>query len=480
MTASMTTAVYMPPIRVLTTEQVTAVREASLVILETTGMRIEHDVVLNLLDSAGAMVKDRIVRFPRELVEEAVRKAPRIFRLAGGAETSDIVLEHGGKTFCRPVGGPIYVLDYGSTRRRPATLADVRNWVRVADSLPNLHIVNSIFPYDASSVSGDVSVLRLMLENTSKPLMLSGFGGENTRWIAEMLATFTNNPVPRIMLLSSVNSPLTYGFTQVDTLLSAGQLGIPVNVNSSAMSGATGPITLAGSLVIMNAEIIGGVAIAQILNPGAPVVHAGHPLVFDMKTGHSAVGYTEAGLLAAGIVQVGSSYGLPTGSNGVTCDAPVLDEQAAAEKFVTSYLALLAGANISAGAGSLAALSTGSLEQLVLDNDLYGRMLRTIEGIDFSGDRLAVESIKEVGPYNHYLASDHTLAHLRDEYHPILAANRISAQQWEDESGQDVAGLAHEQVQAILSDEPKTLVDEVTKQKLAIVEKKAIEALARS
>lgn len=464
----------------LTPEQIAAIQEATLKILESTGMRIEHEVVLQRLAAAGAMVQDQTAKFPRDLVQEAIRKAPKSIRLAGRTEDDDIVLELGGKSYCRPVGGLNHFLDYGSALRREARRFDVENWIRVASYLPNIHVVNSILPFEQSEVWGDVSAVRMMIEHTSKPFMLSGIGGENTRWIGEMLGAVSSRPVPRIMFLSSVNSPLTYAFSQVDTLLAAGELGLPVQVNSSAMSGATGPITLAGSLLIMNTEIIGGITIAQILNPGAPVVHTGHPVVFDMQTGLSAFGYSEAGLMAAGIVELGKSYGLPVASNGVTCDAAVPDEQAAMEKYDTAFLALLAGACISGGSGSLAAVSTGSLEQLVLDNDLYGRMLRLKQGIDFSGDRLGVECIQEVGPFGHFLESEHTLTHLRGEYNYLLSVNRNSVPVWEEEGAKDVVKLAHEQVLDILNQPRKQLVDPSIVEKITIIEHRAAEALTKS
>lgn len=473
-------AVSAPSFHLLTPEHIAAIQEATLKILESTGMRIEHEIVLQRLAAAGAIVQDQVAKFPRDLVHEALRNAPKSIRLAGRTEDDDIVLELGGKSYCRPVGGLNHFLDYGCARRREARHSDVENWIRVASDLPNIHVVNSILPFEQSDVYGDVSAVRMMIEHTSKPLMLSGFGGENTRWIAEMLGAVSSRPVPRIMFLSSVNSPLTYAFSQVDTLLAAGELGLPVHVNSSAMTGATGPITLAGSLLILNTEIIGGITTAQILNPGAPVVHAGHPVVFDMQTGLSAFGYSEAGLLAAGIVELGKSYGLPVASNGVTCDAAVPDEQAAMEKYDTAFLALIAGACISGGAGSLAAVSTGSLEQLVLDGDLYGRMLRSKEGIDFSGDRLGLECIQQVGPFGHFLESEHTLDHLRGEYNYLLAVNRISAPIWEEQGAKDVLKLAHEKVLDILSQPPKQLVDSATVERITIIERRAAEALTKS
>ena len=451
----------LPRFVTLEKEQVERIHDASLHILENVGIILQHEGALSLVEEGGARVDRAAQRawLPPKMVEEALERVPRSFVLSsGGDEGLDARMGVDGGIYTRPAGGLDFIIDAGQKRRRKVTLKDAVDWARLVHRLPHISVCNGCFPWDVPLQSREVRVVQLMLQHTDKPLMISGLSGEGMRWIGRLLEAVPTERGPRAMVLSSVNSPLIYGQGQINVLLVSAEIGIPVNVNSSAVAGATSPVTMAGTLVVMNAEMLAAIVLAQLRKPGAPVVYAGHPLVMDMKTGLAAFGYAEAGLIASACIDLGRFYGLPTGSDGVQADSPIPDANAAIDKFFTGYAPFMAGANINAGAGSLAALSTVSLEQLVIDDDIYARMYRHLRGIRVDEESLAFDVIARVGPSGHYLGDKHTVRHFREEYELSLVANRLNAAAWEERGARDVVEVAHDRVMGMLEGEPEPVL----------------------
>lgn len=447
----------LPSQRVLTGEQIKEVHDSSLVILERVGILVEHKRVLAMLADAGATVdfKTQLVKIPGWLVEESLEKAPTEFVVTGQHPSKDLVLSYDSEPRARPVLSLDWIVDPGQKRRRQVTLKDLENWVRVVDALPNMSMVSGIYPWDVPIATRDIRAAEVMLEFSDKPILIAAYSGETVRWMAGLLSVIPGQRPSRIVAFSSCNSPLIYSESQMDVLLVATEYDFPVMVNSSAVTGTTAPITLAGSLVIMNAEILTGIVVSQIAKPGAMVLYAGHPVFLDMRTATASCGHTEAGLLAAALVDLGENYRLPTGSNGLTTDSHTCDEQAAVEKLITGYQAVLSGASLNGGAGSLAAVGTASLEQLVIDDDIYDRIFRIREGITFDKDTLALDVIAEVGPMHHFLDNPHTIKYMRQEYRFSKIACRLNPEVWAERGGQDSLDVAAARVKTILEKLPE-------------------------
>ena len=422
---------------------------------------MEHERARALLAAAGATVTpgSHLAKIPPALVERALASAPTEFAVRGGDPAQDFVLGEHTPPRARPVMSLDWILDHGRKERRQVAARDLEAWVRVADALPNISLVTGLYPWDAPPVSRDLRAARAMLAFSGKPLLIAPFSGGSVRRIAQMLAAVPGHRSPRAIVFSSSNSPLIYSESQMDVLLAAVDHGLPVMINSSAVTGASAPVTLAGSLVIMNAEILAGLVVAQLAKPGASAIYVGHPIVFDMRTSIASAGHTEGGLLAAAMVDLGKSYHLPTTSNGVTTDSHACDEQAAIEKLLTGYQALLSGAVLNGGAGSLGSLSTVSLEQLVIDDDLYGQLFRIYEGIRIDEDTLAMDVIAAVGPNHHYLEELHTLKYMRREFRHSGLAARQTPEAWLNQGGADMVDAAAQRVRAILEKPPAPRLD---------------------
>ncbi len=465
---------------ILAESQIDDIRERSLWVLEHIGVLMEHPRALSLLSAAGAVTQtdSRLVKIPGSLVERALATAPREFPIAGLEPSDGFAAGVDSRPRARPVISLDWIVDYGEKARRAVGLSDLRNWVRVADSMPNLSMVSALYPWDVPLETRDIRAAEAMLALSRKPILMAPYCGSNVRWIARMLDAMPGGRGARVVVFSSCNSPLIYSESQMDALLGAVDEGLPVMVNSSAVTGATAPITLAGTLVVMNAEILAGIVVSQLAKPGAAAIYCGHPVVFDLRSSIASFGHTEAGLLAAALVQLGRSQGLPAASNGLTTDAHVPDPQAIIEKMITGYEAVLSGAALNGGAGSLASVGTASLEQLVIDDDIYGRIFRTCEGIDTSEDALARDVIQAVGPSRHFLDQPHTIKYMRTELRRSGLANRLNNDLWLSQGGHDALDLAAERVRAVLRKTPEPLLEPSVAAELAEIAAAAEQGVA--
>jgi trimethylamine--corrinoid protein Co-methyltransferase len=467
---------------VLQTGQIERIHGLSLKILEETGIVVNFPPARELLSRQGARVDDtrQLVRIPRHLVEQSLKMAPRQVTLYSQNDPhKDCRLELDSNRYARTTTGLNWILDPHATRRRPVAENDVVNWTRMIQALPNLHIAGSLNDQEEASKSEEVRCLARMLHYTDKPLMFSAFSGEGMRWLKRLTeVTQSDQRQPRLMVLSSVNSPLTYGWGQCEAAMVSAEEGIPVCFNSSAVAGVTAPVTLAGNVVQMNAEMLAALTIMQLHRPGAPVVYAAHPMAMDMKTGMASISMAEVGLMSAACVEVGRYYGLPTASNGVCTDTCTPDPMATLEKWANGYLPIMAGANVNGGAGSLACVGTVSLEQLAIDNDVYGHFFRHIQGIQINEDTLAADVIAKVGPGNAFIMEGHTLTHFRNEYYYSPLANRLSAPSWEAAGAKDVVERAADMVQDVLAAPAELFLTDEQSREVKNLLAKAEDALA--
>jgi trimethylamine--corrinoid protein Co-methyltransferase len=359
------------------------------------------------------------------------------------------------------------------------TAQDAVNWTRLIHAMPNLHFAGSLNDQGEAAKSEEVRCLARMLHHTDKPFMFSAFSGEGMRWLWRLTeVTQTPERQPRLMVLSSVNSPLTYGWGQCEAAMVSAEVGIPVLFNSSAVAGVTAPVTLAGAVAQINAEMLAALTIIQLHRPGAPVVYAAHPMALDMKTGMASISVGEVGLMSAACVQIGRHYGLPTASNGICTDTCTPDPMATLEKWANGYLPMMAGANVNGGAGSLACVGTVSLEQIVIDNDLYGHIFRHMRGLRVTEDTLAGDVMARVGPGRDYIMDEHTLAHFRDEYYFSPLANRLNAPTWEAAGGKDAVERAAQLVKDSLARPAKPFLSEAQSREVQRLLAQAEAALA--
>jgi len=306
--------------------------------------------------------------------------------------------------------------------------------------------------------------MRTILENTTKHIRFQPFSGKNLDFIVKLASTVAGSEEelrkrPIISCITAPSSPLRYSTEQVEVMVRCGRHGLPVMLGSTPTVGATGPVTLAGSLLLQNAEILAGLVLCQVMNPGARLSYGPRMPTMDMRTGLSSWGAIEFGLAAAASVQMGQLYGIEIDAYGPTSDGKVLDEQTAIERTFNAVLPALAGAHIINGAGVLESILTVSLEQLVIDNEMLGMMFRMLRGIEVTQATLAEDVIRRIGVGGNYLADRHTMQHFRTEHFMPEVFDRKTRMMWERAGSKDVIAASRELAQKLLREHQGTPLD---------------------
>lgn len=406
--------------------QVQQIHNASLQILERTGVKVNDPQVLHLFQEIGADVEEDRVRLPSRLVEDAVDKAPSSIILAGRDPENDLLLE-GARVYLGTGGAALKVLDLEDGKIRSAVLHDVADMARVVDALYNIHFyLIPIYPTDLPLKSVEINKFYQAITNTTKHVQAGMYTIEGIRDVVEMSEKIVGgaNELRQRPIVSFITSwmvsPLTFATGVTRLLMEVCRQGIPVVLSSAPTAGLTAPVTLAGLLAQLNAEQLAGLALTQMIQPGCPVLLGPVPGTSDLRSGKYLGGSVEDGLCNAAITQMAHYYKIPIYNSAGLTDSKIPDIQAGIEKAQSVMQVALAGANfIHHAAGLLEDMSTIAYEQFVIDNELLGMAMRAVKGIQVDGETLALDTIDNVGPGGHYLIEKHTLRHMHTEHYYI-------------------------------------------------------------
>lgn len=447
--------------RPLSEEQILRIHQASLTVLETTGIKVENEEAKRLFQSGGARSRDDRVFLSTSMVEAALETVPSRLVLAGRDPSQDVVLE-GKRVYAGTGGSPTMVLDPGADAVRPGTLRDLAELARVVDALEYCDFLAiPLYPTDVPPEDAPVNRFYTCLRNSTKHVMsnVQGLAGsmvglsqviEMGAMIAGSLEALRERPI-----LSAVTSwmvsPLHLDSGVTSILLEWCRHGLPVVLSSAPMAGSTSPVTLAGTLTQLNAEQLSGIVLTQLVRPGTPVLAGYIPGVVDMRSGGYLGGAVEFGMMQAAAAQLAHFYRVPIYGSGGMTDSKVPDAQAGYEKMSSLMLAALGGCNyIHHAFAMLTNMSAASLEQAVIDDEVAGMVMRVLRGIDVDAESLAVEAIDRVGPAGHYLMDAHTVRFMRSElFHPLLA-HRQNRAMWEAEGKDDTRARACARVEVLL------------------------------
>jgi len=461
-----------PFLEMLPEKDVERINLASLEILEKTGIEIDHPHTLDRLQETGAIVDRRAkrVKFPPDIIESYIRKLPSKVIMAARNPAKDVVLTPDGPTYARPVGGPEYLYDLHSGEYRKITISDVKDWAVLTDALENLHYSMGVYPSDVPLGVRDVYVAATLLENTEKHVQIQPYNARNIELIIEIAAAISGSKKrvterPLVSMLISSLTPLRYRTEDVEMLMTCGKHGIPVMLNSSPISGATGPVTLVGTLALLNAEILAANTLLQSAYPGSPGVYEIRHQALDMRTALNSMGRVEVGMITAMGVQLAKKNGFIADAF-IQGDAITTGVQITMEKTLQAILGGLAGANIIAGAGLLERTLSTSFIELVIDNDLMGMVFRILRGVRVDEERLAVNVIKDIGPGGHFLDSDHTLKYFKDEYYQPVLSSTESRHTWISKGSKGVVDNAREATIKILKEHTPKILNKETRREI--------------
>jgi len=365
-------------IKVLSKAEIEEIHEKSLEVLEKTGIEVDHEKGLKILKKAGAKVNFRTkrVRIPKKLVKHCLKTVPEKFTLAARNPEKDCPLVRGGRPYSRNGGGADFTLDLETGQFRPLMLADVRSYFRLMDGLDGISFIAPVFGQDMPVMGRDILMLREAFAHTDKHIHLRAFSGKTLEVMFRMAEIVAGGKEelkkrPVVSLLEAPISPLKFLDVIVDALWLCGEYGIPLDVCVMPGSGSTGPMTMAGNVLLFNTEFLGGVVISQLFHPGAPLQYAPRPMIMDMHTGFSLVGSIEGGIMAAAGAQMAHYYNIPVSLHGPWTDSMLHDGQSTFERTYLTFMAALAGANVLVGAGMIQESLVISHEQLVIDDELH-------------------------------------------------------------------------------------------------------------
>lgn len=470
--------------RPLSDEGVRKIRKESIRILEDVGVKVSHNGAKKLLREAGAKVDDNtnLVHIPGDLTEKCLKKLPQRMVLAGRDPDKDIVLGAGiENTYYRSMTGAEGYIDLRTGKYRKVVYSDVKDFALVDDALENIHIVTA--PYycdsDLNLHARDVRLLEILLENTSKHILMQPYTGKNTEFmiklgLAERGSEKELRRRPRFTVMMSPVPPLTYHGNEIDVMLWAGKYGIPLEITSMPICGGAAPVTVAGGVLLTVAEHAAGVVIGQLAYPGMPIIFAPRTCILDMSTGSALEGSIENALISAAETQVAKEgFGWVADMYGPTSDSLVLDGQSIIERTFNTTLSAYAGADILAGGGNYEHSYTMDVVQLVIDNDIFGITSRVLRGIEVNDDTLGLDAIRRVGAGvdKSYLTDEHTLKYFRTECSKHKLMVHASRATWESEKGKDLTRRAKERVKTILKEHrPAPLPQNIVKELRAIAE----------
>ena len=459
-----------------------AIHHASMRILEEIGVDFRGDSeALALWRTAGAEVEGERVRIPRELAMARLALAPD--RFTQHARNPARSVEIGGPNLVlAPVYGPPYVRDLDGIRRR-GTLEDLENFIKLAGRLPVLNHCGGIIcePQDVPVPKRHLEIFRAHVRHSDKPFMGAVnaperamdcvemarivFGGtharetDNGRANAGVNAGGTDaggtepggadtggaDAGERTVLVSLVNgnSPLVWDATMLGAMKVYARHRQALLVSPFVMQGANTPVTTAGALAQLNAEAVAGMAFAQLVRPGTPVVYGNTLATVSMQSGAPTYGTAETVILGLAITQLARRYGVPSRTAGMRTGSKTCDADAGAQSMIAMLSAALGRVHfVLHAAGFLESGLSASYAKMVMDADQLSQLLGIVRGLRIDDDTLALDAIRDVGPSGHFFGHGHTIEHYESAFYRPMTAETGTWDQWVEEGRRDVEARA--------------------------------------
>jgi trimethylamine--corrinoid protein Co-methyltransferase len=448
-----------PPIELFSADRIEAIHDASLTMLEEIGLKILHAETRRIYRAAGATVDEAEsrVRFDRDMVMDAVGQAPPIVHLHARNPGHDV--EIGGNALAiTTVGGPPNCSDL-ERGRRPGTLADLKDFMRLAQSFEVIHTLNqAVEPLDVELRFRHLEVTRAQVTLSDKLPFVFSRGAGQVADAMEMVRmargldaeTFAREPSCYTVINS--NSPLQLDQLMCQGIIDFARAGQLMILTPFTLAGAMAPVTVAGALTQQNAEALAGIALAQIVRPGTPVAYGGFTSNVDMRSGAPAFGTPEYVQACFATGQLARRYRLPwRSSNANASNAP--DAQAVYESQMSLWGALMGGCNfLIHGAGWLEGGLTASFEKFIIDIEML-RMFRALfQPVPCDDAALGLDAVREVGPGGHYFGAAHTLARYQTAFYTPLLSDWRNYETWKEAGAVDATRRAHRIYKQTLAD----------------------------
>jgi len=435
-------------------------------VLEEIGVNFpENPGALALWKDAGATVTGDRVRMPRGMARKLCATAPKSFTQIARNPARNVDI--GGRNLVlAPVYGPPFVRD-AEGGRRYATIADFQNFVKLGYMSKWLHHSGGTVcePTDVAVNKRHLDMLHAHMVLSDKPYMGSVTEPSRAADSVEMSRIlFGSDVVDNNVVMTSlinINSPLTFDSVMMGALEVYAKAGQAAIISPFIVGGAMAPVTVAGTLTQVLAEVLTGVAYSQLVRPGAPVIAGAFVTSIDMNSGAPTFGTPEAAHITYGAGQLARRLGLPYRSGGAFCGSKLPDAQAAYETANSLNMALLAGVNFMLHAcGWLEGGLVSSYEKFVMDADQLGTLHHLAQGVMMDENAQAMGALHEVGPGGHYLGCEHTQANFKTAFWRSDLFDYKPFETWDEEGARDTQTLASLRVKKLLSDYQPPALDE--------------------
>jgi trimethylamine--corrinoid protein Co-methyltransferase len=450
--------------QILTKDEQHRIHKMSLRILQEVGIRFHGDQAPKILHENGVKISsaDKIAKIPPELVEQALKIAPRSFVLGARNPQYNYPLPSPDTRYCID-GTAAFTLDFHTGERRYGTSKDIENALRIFQ-----HMDMGVMAWAPTCAEDQPANIRALYEFFCMARYSSKHGEHELHtvkqvpYLVEGLSAIlgSEDALRRSNAYSLIYcpvAPLTHDGLMLDAYLELGQVGLPVMCMPMPVNGTTGPASLYSNIALANAEMLSSLVIFQLAHPGRPIIYSSATGTVDFRSGAYLAGVPEMGLQSAALSVMGKYYGFPTGGAGFTSDAKQVGPEAVLEKLITTLPAVLVGTDLLVGFGEIESDQLLILEQIVVDNEIAHLCQRLAEGVDCSAEKDLFEDIAHVGPGGHFLGARSTrkAARSKEIYTPQLIGHN-SYEAWINLGKPSMYAKARELVTDILEE---TVVD---------------------
>lgn len=451
-----------PKITVFDDMAVKQIVHEGVALLTDPGVRIHNQEALNLLAEAGAVVnfETQVAHIPEALVHHCLASTPSEFDLFD--VTGMPAVHYGGDAIhFDPGSAGISIQDALTGEQRSPVTVDFARFVQLVEMLPQIDAQSTAMVCrDVAEEIGDLYRLYVALNYMRKPIITGAFRKDTWWTMRDLLIAVRGSAQaladkPLAVFDVCPSPPLLWSDLTCQNLIDCARSGIPAELVSMPLAGATSPVTLAAAVVQHTAESLSGIVIHQLAGAGSPIVWGGSPAAFDMRMGSTPMGAAETWLIDAGYVQIGKHLNLPTHVYMGMSDAKLVDAQCGLESMGGAYSAALMGANMISGAGMLDYETCLSYEKLVIDAEIIGLCKRMVAGIELRDDPIALTVMRQMGHRSDYLSLPHTRKWFRNELSfPSSVIDRGSYDEWQQKGSRSVVSRAAERAAVLLAECP--------------------------
>ena len=472
-------------LKVLAEDEKAQIHERTLKIMAETGLQVNTEKGRKYLKDTGVDVDEntKIVRFPRSMVEESLKLAPKDFTLGARRPGWNLKMNSGD---CALIvdGEGISVIDRLTGEHRPTTFKDCLEATRLIDALDEVGVFWDMAERgdQEESIPETVRYWGHIFSNFSKHVQDSSPRAEYSPWLLEILqAVFGDKETIRkthpFSFLVCPQSPLIIEEQHTDAYLELIGWDIPIAVMPMPLMGGTGPGSMISMVILCNCEVLAMLCLTQAANPGTPFICAPVSAAMNPRTGLYSAGAIENGLLSSAGIEMAKYYGLPVEGSGGGTDAFTPGIQTSYERSMNFLLPMLSWPDLIVGAGLMGGSMILSLEQLVIDAEVFRMAKQAHRGISTRDEMWLDDVIQRVGPGGNFLGEKSTAINMRsgEWLIPKLGVHQTQ-KAWENAGKKDILDEAREKVDHILkTHKPLPLADEI-QDELKRIHKKAQEA----